>query len=391
MKQLPLHNTYTLLALFLAPAKSEETFNTLKNAIINERIELGSLLLQANIQMCTPLWYSRLQQDNLLQYLPEDFQQYLQALYDANADRNAELKLGLDELLTAFDENEVETILLKGSATFVDNLYDSPGARFMGDMDILVQKNKVKTSELILEKLQYVEIPDEGRVLDNHPTNERHHHINPRIKPDSPLMIEIHFNPAYAQAGRVFTNESIWNDKQNVIYNQQKIAILNIDNRLLLNTVHALLPHREFIDGTIPLRQIAEFAALAIRYQNEIDWKKWYQTALDNNLKSEFLTYLSLAHHLMEVPWPAVIPYVKKKGFHFQRIINKGGSFSRIDGLKESANEKLIRYLGNIYFWIKFPRWVWINTCYAPRIRDFPDRIRILFKKLFSAKSRSKI
>ena len=113
MEQLPLHNTYTLLALFLAPAKSEETLNTLKNAIINKKIELGPLLLQANIQMCTPLWYSRLEQDNLLQYLPEDFQEYLQIIYDANAERNTELKSGLDELLIAFEKNEVENILLK--------------------------------------------------------------------------------------------------------------------------------------------------------------------------------------------------------------------------------------------------------------------------------------
>ena len=81
MKQLPLHNTYTLLAIFLAPAKSKKTLNTLKNAIINEQIELGSLLLQANIQMCTPLWYSRLEQDGLLHHLPEDFQQFLQVIY----------------------------------------------------------------------------------------------------------------------------------------------------------------------------------------------------------------------------------------------------------------------------------------------------------------------
>ena len=391
MKQLPLHNTYTLLALFLAPAKSDETLNTLKNAIINEQIELGSLLLQANIQMCTPLWYSRLQQDNLLQYLPEDFQEYLQVIYDANVERNTELKSGLTELLTEFEKMKMETILLKGAATFVDNLYGSAGARVMGDIDILVQKNKVKTSELILENLQYVEIPDEDRVLDNHPTNERHHHINVRVKPGTTMVIEIHFNPAYAQAGRVFTNVGIWNDKQDVVYNQQKTAVLNIDNRLLLNTVHALLPHREFIDGTIPLRQIAEFAALAIRYQNKIDWDSWYKIALKNKLKIEFITYLSLAHHLMEIPWPKDIPYVKQNGFHYQRIINKGGSFSRIDGLKEFAKEKLIRYLGDIYFWLKFPRWVWINTCYAPRARDFPDRIRVLFKKLFSAKSRAKI
>lgn len=393
MKQLPLHNTYTLLALFLAPAKSEVTLNTLKNAIINEQIELGPLLLQANIQMCTPLWYSRLEKDNLLQYLPEDFQQYLQALYDANVERNTELKSGLDELLTAFEENDIETILLKGAATFVDDLYGSPGARYMGDMDILVQKNKIEICETVLEELKYEVSVNENLDLDldKHPTDERQQHIHPRIKPGTPVMVEIHFKPAFGQGGRIITNEVVWKNKINATHNNKKTAILDPNSRILLNTTHALIAEREFLHGTIPLRQLAEFAALAIRYQNEINWDNWYKIALKNKLKIEFITYLSLAHHLMEIPWPKDIPYVKQKGFHYQRIINKGGTFSRIDGLKESTKEKLIRYLGNIYFWVRFPRWVWINTCYAPRLRDFPDRIRILFKKLFSAKSRAKI
>ena len=174
MKPLPLNNTYALLALFLAPVKSVSSLETLKNAIINEQIELGPLLLQANIQMCTPLWVARLEQDGLLSYLPKDFQEYLQAIYQANVERNAELKAGLTELLTEFEKNDVESVLLKGAATFVDDLYESPGARFMGDMDILVDKGKITTCESILEKLQYEVMVNENLILDTekHPTEE---------------------------------------------------------------------------------------------------------------------------------------------------------------------------------------------------------------------------
>lgn len=391
MKQLPFHNTYALLALFLAPAKSEEALNTLKNAIINEQIELGPLLLQANIQMCTPLWYSRLEQDNLLQYLPEDFQQYLQVIYDANTERNAELKSGLTELLSEFEKVEIESILLKGAATFVDNLYDSPGARVMSDMDILVPIGKIKAAESILEKLKYVEILNEDKELDSHPIKEPHHHINVRIKPGTALAIEIHMRPAIAQGGRMQKNEAVWNDRENIIYNKQKTAILDPNNRILLNTTHALIAGRLFLQGTISLLQLAEFAALAIRYQDKIDWEKWYQIAVDNNLKSEFLTYLSLTHHLMEVPWPKVIPCVEKKGFHYQRIINKGGALSRIRDVTEPLNEKCIRFMEKFYFWINILGWLWKNSCYAPNIMDFPGRVHLLFIKLRRAIRRTKI
>lgn len=392
MKQLPLSNTYALLALFLAPAKSDETLNKLKSAIVHQQLELGPLLLQANLQMCTPLWYSRLEQDGLLQYLPEDFQQYLKLIYDANAERNIEFQSGLTELLAEFEKEGVETILLKGAATFVDNLYSSDGARVMGDMDILVDIEKLTDCESILDNLQYIAVPDDdGRELDFQPRSNRHQHINGRIKHGTPLVIEIHFKPAFAQAGRILTSEMVWNDKQNVIYNQQKTAILKPTQRIFLNWLHALLPNREFLHGSVSLLQLAEFAALATHYEGKIDWGEWYKVALKNNLKSEFLTYLSLAYHLMEIPWPVSVPYIEQKGFHYQRIINTGGAFSRLEGTTEPFSEKMIRYSAYLYFWLRLPGWVWINTCYAPNLVDFPNRVYLLFKKLFSAKSRAKI
>jgi len=391
MKQLPLSNTYALLALFLAPVKSDETLSKLKNAIVHQQLELGALLLQANLQMCTPLWYLRLKQDGLLQYFPEDFQQYLKLIYDANAERNLEFRSGLTELLAEFEKEGIETILLKGAATFVDELYHSNGARVMGDMDILVDKEKLTVCESILDTLQYTEVADENRALNNKPTSERHHHINVRIKADSPLVVEIHFKPAFGQGGRIFTSESAWQGKQSVVYNQQKTAILNPSHRLLLNTLHGLISNREFLHGTVSLLQLAEFSALATRYKDKIDWGEWYNIALKNNLKPEFLSYLSLACHLMEIPWPASVPYTEQKGFHYHRIINTGRALSRLEGATESVREKVIRYFASLYFWLRFPGWVWKNTCYAPNLEDFPNRIFLLFKKLLSAKSRAKI
>jgi len=91
------------------------------------------------------------------------------------------------------------------------------------------------------------------------------------------------------------------------------------------------------------------------------------------------------------VPWPASIPYTEQKGFHYHRIINTGGALSRLEGATESMREKVIRYFASLYFWLRFPAWVWKNTCYAPNLKDFPNRISLLFKKLLSAKSRAKI
>ena len=100
-EHLLLHNTYSLLAHFLAPVKSEQRLNSLKTAIKENKIEWGPLVYQANLQMCSPLWFVRLKQDGLLQYLPEDLQEYLQFLYDANTERNEKLKNGAEVRIAA--------------------------------------------------------------------------------------------------------------------------------------------------------------------------------------------------------------------------------------------------------------------------------------------------
>ena len=383
MHNLPIHNTYALLALFLAPNKGKETRTALKQAIHNEELEWESLLLQANIQMCTPLWFACLKRDGLLQYLPQELQQYLQVLYEANEERNRALQTGLSELLSEFKEEGIETIQLKGTATFIDDLYSAAGARYMGDMDILVKQDKLNTCEFILKGLQYIELlpEDEDPHLDHF-----HHHINRRIKPGTPLAVEIHFKPASAQSGRLFSLDKVWEDKLNVVYRELPTALMDPTTRILLNTTHALIPGREFISGGISLRQLAEFSALATRYQQQIDWRRWYQSAISHHLKTEFISYLSLAHHLMGVPWPSALPGRQNKGFHYKRIVASGGALAQVKGIPAGGSEAVVYLMRRLYFLIKLPGWTWKNTIHVAGVSDIPLMVYRLVIKAFSVK-----
>ena len=384
MHNLPMHNTYALLAIFLAPNKCKETHTALKEAIQNEELEWESLLLQANIQMCTPLWYARLKQDDLLQYLPQELQEYLEVIYEANEERNDALQSGLVELLSEFQKEGVKNILLKGASTFVDDLYGSSGARYMGDLDILVERDKLDSCESILEKLEYVEFIPEGVE----PSMENdHHHINRYIKPGTPVAVEIHYKTGSGQIGRIVKLGGVWGNKEEVICEKQHTAIMSPTHRILLTTTHSLLQDREFLYGAISLRQLAEFSALAMRYRHDIDWGRWYQIALSNNLKSEFITYLTLAHDLMEVPWPEAIPCIPERGFHQGRILLKGGALSRVKDSPLEKNEYITRYLGRLYFVIKFPGWVWNNMFYTSTALDVPLIFYVLLKKSLRPKS----
>jgi hypothetical protein len=155
-------NSYALLANFLAPVKSVEQLAALRKLILAERVRWPELLYMANLQLCTPLWYVQLKRDGLLALLPEELQEYLAALHQANVERNAELRAGLEELLQLLASVGIDALLLKGAATFCDDLYADPGARIMGDLDILVERARAEEARDLLLGIGYEEILDPG-------------------------------------------------------------------------------------------------------------------------------------------------------------------------------------------------------------------------------------
>ena len=151
-------NPYALLALFLSPWKKPDDFKFLQSLIREEALQWEQLLFQANRNLCTPLWYVCLKNDNLLKFIPDELQLYLQALYETNLERNTLLAEALFELHEKFNENNIPFILLKGGAALWDNLYEDPGARLLQDLDILVKPENAEHAWQILEKSGYKEI-----------------------------------------------------------------------------------------------------------------------------------------------------------------------------------------------------------------------------------------
>ncbi len=90
--------------------------------------------------------------------------------------------------------------------------------------------------------------------------------------------------------------------------------------RLLHNTVHALVPDQAFITPTISLRQLAEFAYLVRRYRSVIDWREWLGKGACHGLGRQFRVYLTLAHRLMGMPFPAHVPRVVFPSLQVARI-----------------------------------------------------------------------
>lgn len=377
-------NPYILLAAFLAPHKSREQIDRLRALIADEPVDWAQLVYLANVELCTPLWYVQLRRDGLLELLPQELQEYLEYLHAANSERNEDLRLGLIEFLTACAGEWMTPVLLKGAATFCDDLYGAPGARIMGDLDLLFEWSEVDAARALLMRLGYEEIPDPGMEFDGIATDERHHQLPRYHKPDTPLVIEIHFKVSYGQAGRVLPVTEARLNTRRASLDGTDVLILNPQWRLRHNTVHALLPHCEFIRGAISLLQLNEFVRLAQHYKEQIDWQQWFAPAAAHGLSEQYNLYRRLASELQGLITTEAAPASLRQRFHRRRVLAVGRG--------KAVQPEAVRPPGaQFYYYLNLPLWVWRNICYINGIEKLPLRLYYLFKKILSARSRSRI
>ena len=385
---------YTLLNLFLSPWKDEQALVELRGRIGRGEIEWEPLVFLANIHYCTPLWYVRLGQDGLLEDLPAELREYLENLCQINRERNERFVSELELLLDRFGRQEIEVVLLKGAAVFSDDLYGDIGARVMQDLDLLIRKDDSVAALRVLSEAGYVEIRDPGMELEGLPTDSRHHHLHPHIKPGTQFKIELHYKVTKGQAQDLFPIDLIWQNTEEIELGGKRARLLNPTWRLLHNTTHALLPDAEFIRGDISLRQLVEFSYLAQRYAREISWPTWQKKGEENGLGLEFATYLLLAQRLVRGPFIPGISSHYRAERHGARIVAAGKNMV-VARFPDQGPGRLSSFFTRtalrIYYLLNLPAWVWRNVCYTEGSGNTLGRAWYFLKKSTSRRSRAKI
>lgn len=346
-------------------------------------------------QWCAPLLYEILRAHDFLDLLPNLIKRQLHSNCLENRLRNQLLKTELETLLFQFRQAGIEVVLLKGAACFADDLYSFAGARTMLDLDLLVRPEKINEACSLLAGKGYEEIPDEGKSFIGIPTDQRHAHINGYRKPGTPVLVELHFNIAYGQGGRILSAEEGWRYTTEIEVNGVPALILNPTYRLLHNTVHGLIPSCDYIKGRIRLWHLLEFAYLVKRYHNEIDWQAWLNAAAREKQTTAFLAWLLLANKLLAVPLPEAIslglwPRLQSLRLQSATLSQDWGSGKAL-GVRLSWRDRLCLLLHRGYYYSQLPVWVWRNVCYAQGWRNLPVRVRFFLTKMLSRRSWGKV
>ena len=192
----------------------------------------NTLLERAESVGLAPLAFEHLQATGIT--IPEDSRNALLALTIRHRRANRIRGSVLAELLSAFQDQGIRALALKGVA-LANTVYPRPGLRPMRDMDILVREQDARPAQAKLLDLGFV--PEHERTGPEEPQ----HHLPP-----------------------------VQREQDSFSMNGQPAQTLRHEHMLWHIYRHAFGP--PLIDQPIRLIWVADFVSLVEKYLDEIDW-----------------------------------------------------------------------------------------------------------------------
>ncbi len=287
-KAIPLRPNFFVQPILTASACADLTkIDARPFAQLARQIESwAGLSTVAEEQGLAPLLYVHLQKAEIP--LPRDLKRELQALYLRHKHANHIRLQTLQELVLAFNEANIQAIVLKGAALSL-LVYPEPGLRPMRDLDILVKKSTAKQAQHLLAKLGFdAPMPPTDDLPDKHlavatrqvegltMSIEIHHNLFNKDYPVSldiesltapPLAFEVNGTPAYTLG----YEDMLWHLCQHVAYHAN-------------------------VWEPIRLIWVADIVGFAERFASQIDWarlRQQYPLVLNTLSLFHFITPLS--------------------------------------------------------------------------------------------------
>ena len=230
---------------------------------IIQTIESDSVNWEDFVRLCSnhlilPVMYLKFHAHELLSFLPNGLAEFLKEIYELNLSRNQQILNQLHEITKILNQNGIYPTLLKGAGNLVDQLYDNPGERIMGDIDLLVPQNDYLPAARLLEKDGY-------SYTAHFMTDIKHSKHYPRLsKPGVPASVEVHRLPVNQSYTKWYNTEIIDTEKKR-IDNGVIYFVLSDKHKVVHNFIHAQLSNKGDAYGIVSFRDIYDLYLLSIR------------------------------------------------------------------------------------------------------------------------------
>jgi len=309
------------LALDILKGALPETLR--EQAASLQAAEWDIFVTRARSLSVAPLLYYSVKRRGLLDIFPECVRKDLHQFFLASALLHTQISQELSRILTLLNTEQVPAIVLKG-ASLAEAVYEFPALRPMSDIDILVRRQDMERTALLLESLGYV--AKEEATPEELPGHiERSGQWPGFSKATSCVAVEIHWTLEPPRRSFPINLDEIWGAAQPATLSGVDTLGLSPEDMLIYACSHAA--RHDY--GFQVLRTLCDIRAICEKMGARLDWKEVVRRARDRRVAPFVHVMLRLAQQTLSAEIP-------------EEPLNALGA--------GGANEEALRWVGDLLF-----------------------------------------
>lgn len=246
-----------------------------ENELKSNNIDWDAVVKVSTAHFVFPALYCNLKRADFLHYLPSDLVVYMKHITDLNRERNQQIIDQSKEINKLLLENNITPIFLKGTGNLLEGLYEDIGERMVGDIDIIIEKSKIKQSYNLLKNQNY---------FSNSKVFYDHRHLARLVHKKKIGAIEIHKELLINKFTNEFNYDLIFKDLQNI----DSINTISYQNQLCLSIIAKQINDSGMYYKNIALRNAYDVFLLSKRTKAKTAFNH-----LDK-LKEPLMNYLAI-------------------------------------------------------------------------------------------------
>ncbi len=321
--------------------KFVDFFSHEKSINYETNIDFLELVEIANHEYLTSAFFHQLDKNNFFETnSDEELSAYLYEIFTLNTDRNTQIVEQLKEIVSILNSADIEPLLLKGSASLVENDYEHIGIRFLSDIDFMVHPEQIEKAYELLIDAGYKKVDADFIVHDTY------HHLWPIEKEGMPVMVELHRRVMGGNSGIEYIPFSAETSYKSNNPDFLNAWVLNPTYKLYHAFLHTELDDNNYILKHLDLRHLYDFTVLTKKYFNKINWDELERLVISLGLVNSFQAYLYMARELFGLRTPLTVDN-KKVRSDYNKVLRSFELRGSIRGDLYPLFPKLQRLYGN--------------------------------------------
>jgi hypothetical protein len=255
--------------------------------------------------------------------VPGDVREYFEAALALNKNRNEQILSTLARVAGLLNAIDIEPVLLKGAALLVEGIYPQPSMRILGDIDILIPKDRSAEACAALKAVGF-----ETKWSAVSPPS--HHHLPMLVDPETGTGVELHTDVISRSTDAVIATDWFCEMVRPILFRGQRVRLPEPTRNAGHIIFHSEIFHGLYDLNKVQLRHVIDLALLRARHEMAIDWDELDRRFSAADAGEVLATYLDLVSELLGQAAPQLSHAARqdamtelrstesRNGFHFK-------------------------------------------------------------------------